>query len=278
MVKNEILGYTSFKEYKEGFFETLKSTNQTFSYFVDWEKIRSKARDIEEEIMLMQILSKKEKENRRQKLRELLEEYPRVSKVIPLIIAVRNKKLEVMDVETLEISNYDFSPKSRTKKSELVYFCEESGILDLFDEIDSLYDYIFGVEVGLDTNARKNRSGKIFEKIIGEVLDDQIPNSSYSFTSQETIKLKRRKKADFEIKKNNETIAVVECNFYSGTGSKPIETARSYIELERKLKKKGISFIWVTDGFGWKKMKNPILDSMRNMDYVLNLEMFRKIF
>lgn len=45
---------------------------------------------------------------------------------------------------------------------EYALFMENTGIFDLLSNhlIANLYDYILGVEVGLDTNTRKNRTGK----------------------------------------------------------------------------------------------------------------------
>jgi len=276
MVKLDILGYESFDEYKASFFETLAETNRTYDYYVDWSKIMGKAKDIENEIMLMNVLTKKPKEEREEKLVELLKEYPRITEVIPIIIAIRDLEIKVFDDESFETKKFDFKPKQENI-DEIVDFCDKSGILDLFDTIDNLFDYIFGVEVGLDTNARKNRSGKIFERMVKDVLKEKLENmEGLSVTSQNVVKLKRRKYADFTIQKNSEPILAVEVNFYSGTGSKPIEVARSYIQLERKLNEEDIQFVWITDGPGWRKMKNPLENSMINMDYVLNLEMAKE--
>jgi len=276
MVKLKLLGYESFDEYRASFFGTLAKTNRTYDYYVDWSKIRRKAQDIEDEIMLMNVLTKKPKEERKDKLIDLVTQYPRITEVIPIIIAIRDLEIMVFDDESFETKMFDFQ-QEQENIDEIVEFCVKSGILDLFDTIDNLFDYIFGVEVGLDTNARKNRSGKIFEKMVKDVLEDELKSmDELSITSQNVVKLKRRKYADFTIQKNSEPILAVEVNFYCGTGSKPIEVARSYIQLERKLNEEGIQFIWITDGPGWMKMKNPLEDSMMNMDYVLNLEMAKE--
>ena len=42
--------------------------------------------------------------------------------------------------------------------------------------IKNLVDYVFGIEVGLDTNARKNRGGKNMENVIATILkNNSIP-------------------------------------------------------------------------------------------------------
>ena len=80
----------------------------------------------------------------------------------------------------------------------------------------------------------------------------------------------RSKKADFVIYKRDTPKVVIECNFYSGTGSKPIETANAYIDFQRKVCEKGLQFIWITDGRGWKEMKNTIIQSSKEIDFLMN--------
>ena len=64
---------------------------------------------------------------------------------------------------------------------------------------------------------------------------------------------------------------VIECNFYNTTGSKPIETANAYIDLQRKIRKRqGISFIWITDGAAWKQMRKTVIQSFREIDFPMN--------
>ncbi|WGI17946.1 DpnII family type II restriction endonuclease [Methanonatronarchaeum sp. AMET-Sl] len=277
MVKFELIGFDSFQEYFDVFFDCLKSTNHTFSYFVDWNKIQRKAEKYEDEIMLLQVLSKKKKDERKQKLHNLIKKHPKITKVIPLIIAVRDYNMKIMDERTLEITSYSFNGPDKSNIMEIVDFCDKTGIIDLFDQIDSLYDYIFGLEVGLDSNARKNRSGKIFEEIIENVLEQELEKAgNYSYKKQTKIKkIDSDKKFDFIIKENGEPIVALETNFYSSTGSKPIEIARSYTDLHKNLKKQNLTLIWITDGDAWKKMKNPLKNSMKELDYILNLELLQ---
>ncbi|EFC93954.1 hypothetical protein METSMIF1_02342 [Methanobrevibacter smithii DSM 2374] len=66
-----------------------------------------------------------------------------------------------------------------------------------------------------------------------------------------------------------------ECNFYSDSGSKPIEVANAYIDLNKQIKEQNMIFIWVTDGFGWKKMYNALHKASANIDFVLNYNMLK---
>ena len=46
----------------------------------------------------------------------------------------------------------------------------------LFGEINDLYAYLLGVEVGLDSNARKNRSGEIVQNLVELLLKRKLGN------------------------------------------------------------------------------------------------------
>ncbi|MBY7704696.1 hypothetical protein JIY74_31390 [Vibrio harveyi] len=109
--------------------------------------------------------------------------------------------------------------------------------MKLFEDkrITNLHDYILGVEVGMDTNARKNRSGKIMEAIVENQIIQAGFEKDKNYFSQMTIKqiskkfninlskVSKNKKFDFVIIVG-ETIYVIECNYYGTTGSKITET------------------------------------------------------
>ncbi len=131
-------------------------------------------------------------------------------------------------------------------------------------------DYLQGVEVGLDTNARKNRSGLFLEKMVIEVIIDLIARKpDIKWLEQKNFKyletefgisipppLRNRKFDHVVIRKGKATN--IEVNFYGGTGSKPGEIVSSYINRGEVLSAAGWKFVWLTDGEGWKSMQNPL--------------------
>ena len=50
----------------------------------------------------------------------------------------------------------------------------ETGLFELLENhiINNLYDYVLGVEVGLDSNGRKNRGGHLMEELVEEYIID----------------------------------------------------------------------------------------------------------
>ncbi len=68
---------------------------------------------------------------------------------------------------------------------QTIDFCIKTGIMNLFQEVKDIHDYLLGVEVGMDTNARKNRSGDIFEKMCQQKIEKLI-GGKYSCVNNDT--------------------------------------------------------------------------------------------
>jgi len=282
MVKYDVLGFDSEDSYINYFFETLLPTNQTYNYFVNWEKVKGNVLKCVNEISLLNALTKVKKEEREDKLTEILSKYPEVIPVIPLIIAIRQKNILILDIgDSLLYKEFQFNKKPKIDEiKDIVEFCKKSGILDLFGEINDLYAYLLGMEVGLDSNARKNRSGKIFEQLLGLLLKKKIRNlDGYNITAEDSsLEIKRNKRSDFVIYKNNEPKIALECNFYASTGSKPIEVANAYIDLNHKCNDEKIILVWITDGPAWHKMRSTIENTFKEIDFAMNLQMLDENF
>lgn len=276
MVKYASLGYESLNEYNRDFFRTLLETNHTYEFFVNWDKVFSNLDDYLIEINILNSLNKVESNQVESYFREILRKYPHVVKVLPTILAIRDKRVDVLDIEENKFKVVDFSTR-RFDVDEIVDFCKKSGLLDLFFKIDDLYSYLVGTEVGLDTNGRKNRSGHVFEDIVGELLAKKIRNHpEYRLGKEETISFQRTKRWDYVIYYKNVPKYLFECNFYNGTGSKPIEVANAYVDLQNQIKDSHLVFIWVTDGKGWRKMAKALQSVSPGIDYIVNYNILNK--
>ena len=276
MVNYTSLGYESLDEYNIDFFGTLLETNHTYEFFVNWEKVFNNLKDHLIEISILNSLNKVESSQVESHFREILRQYPHVVKILPTILAIRDKKVDVLDIEENQFKIVDFSNR-RFDADEIVDFCKKSGLLDLFSKIDDLYSYLVGTEVGLDTNGRKNRSGHVFEDIVGELLAKKIENHpEYRLGKEEAITFQRTKRWDYVIYYKNVPKFLFECNFYNGTGSKPIEVANAYVDLQNQIKNSHLVFIWVTDGKGWKKMSKALQSVSPGIDYIVNYNILNK--
>lgn len=157
-------------------------------------------------------------------------------------------------------------------------YLEGTGLADLFRQkkINDLVDYVFGIETGLDSNARKNRSGHVMEGMVANILDKNGIEYRQEVYSTEWSNLQNvlgddEKRFDFVIKTTSKTY-LIEVNFYSGGGSKLNEVARSYSDIAPKINSvPGFEFVWITDGIGWKSARNKLQEAYNIIPSIYNL-------
>ena len=156
------------KEQFKTFLSQLSETNATLDYFVDFQKVIGNVRKIA--LKLNQLNYLIGKDNLEEAINELYEENPKVFEVLDILIAVRKDKgTKTFDNngEIVLLDSYFTSPKKVFE-----YICE-TRLAEVFKnkEITNLVDYVFGIEVGLDTNARKNRGGDNMSKAVSLLFD-----------------------------------------------------------------------------------------------------------
>lgn len=259
------------KEQFKTFLSQLSETNATLDYFVDFEKVKGNVRKIA--LKLNQLNYLIGKDNLEEAINDLYEENPKVFEVLDILIAVRNKSAKALDntgMITL-LESYFTSPKG-----VLEYICE-TGLAEVFKnkEISNLVDYVFGIEVGLDTNARKNRGGDNMSKAVSLLFDreeiyykKEVNSTLFLHIESLGVDVKR---FDFVIKTKKKTY-LIETNFYNTGGSKLNEVARAYSEVAPKINQyENYEFVWITDGQGWLSAKNKLEEAYNTIPSVYNL-------
>lgn len=260
------------------FMSQLRRTNQTLNYyFVDFDKAINNLNKVKINLSLLNSLVVCT--DIRSTIQDIFEEYgSKPFEVLEILIAVRDEKEETWVVDNSPMDEAK-QMKSMFQTPEGVYnFLETTRLLNLFQnhEITNLVDYVFGVEVGMDTNARKNRSGKIMEAEVAAIFTRAgIPYKeqvkSKTLLDLKDILGKDVKKFDFVIA-TQEKKYVIEVNFYNGGGSKPNETARAYTGLAPKINAVGnYEFVWITDGYGWYSAQPEIKEAYETIPSVYNL-------
>ena len=165
---------------------------------------------------------------------------------------------------------------------QYAYFMCKTGLFDLIQHniIHDLNDYVTGVETGLDSNGRKNRGGHQMENLVARYLTEantpylrEITTSEIS--SQFGIALPesfaQNKRWDFAVKTLGHVYAI-ETNFYTDKGSKLNETARSYrLIAEKSHDIPGFTFVWITDGKGWRFAKNNLQETFSVLNTLYNI-------
>jgi len=270
--------------------QSFKEKITRWDYFVNWEKVNTNVKLFEKELNILNYLIGKD--NLEKEAFDLFKKYPDAIKAIPTLLAVREGAIDVLiDSKNFKYKNLNFFQSEYTdlEINNFVEFVIKTGFGDLIlkKQIKNFVDYATGVEVGLDSNGRKNRGGTLMESLVEEFVADTCENLGLQYLAQATSKKikeqwkidvavdKSSRQLDFAINKNGK-LFFIECNFYGGGGSKLKSTATEYIEMNRYWNNQGIEFIWITDGAGWKSTLKPLREYFDKADYLLNLEMLKE--
>ncbi|MCX6757154.1 MAG: type II restriction endonuclease [Candidatus Nomurabacteria bacterium] len=264
---------------------TFKSSIKTWDYFVNWKKVFTNGSNLE--ITLNKLNYLLGKENLKEEFKKLYSSNPDIVKALPVLLAVRENKLEVFDKVIKNSEFFDFS--GTEKDSEKYYeFLEKSGLARLFqkDGVKNLVDYVMGVEVGLDSNGRKNRGGSLMEEIVESFISELCNKNGFEYLSQaRATAIKSKWGVDVKVDKSersfdfavfnpkNKKIKLFEVNFYNGGGSKLKAVCGEFKSLYTELKEQNIDFVWITDGLGWFTTKRPLEETYNHNEYVFNLNM-----
>jgi type II restriction enzyme len=254
------------------FLSQFTETNATLDYFTDFKKIKNNVNKIA--IKLNQLNYLIGKENLTEAVNELFDENPKVFEVLDILIAIRkNKRAKTFNNngEIVLLDTYFKKPES------VLEFINETGLADVFrnKDVTNLVDYVFGIEVGLDTNARKNRGGDNMSKAVSLIFDKanvfykkEVANTIFP----EIISLGTDvKRFDFVIKTKKKTY-FIETNFYNTGGSKLNEVARAYSDVAPKINQyTDYEFVWITDGQGWFSAKNKLEEAYNIIPSLYNL-------
>lgn len=255
------------------FMSQLLETNATLDFYCDFDKIEQNVEEIAISLNMLNYLIGQE--DMRLAVERLWEKDPSVFQVLDILIATRRKdgKMYLLEDKTAR-------PISKLYSSidGVMDFLDGTGLTKVLQsrEIKNLVDYVFGVETGLDSNARKNRSGHVMENWVNDIFT----RNGIAFEKEVQCKTipdvkavlgKDIKRFDFVIRTRKQTY-LIEVNFYSkGGGSKPSEVARAYSELSPKINGiEGYKFVWITDGKGWDGV-GSFKEAYNEIPYVYNL-------
>ena len=261
-----------------------KTSISDYTYYVDFEKIYKNVDKVKVELNILNSLIGSK--NIEEEFQNILIKYPETLECIPLLLAVRSREIFVKD----EINEYLFKfDKMVYSINDYIKFMKESGLFDLLQNhiINNLYDYVLGIEVGLDSNGRKNRGGHLMENLVESYIIKAGYKKDVNYFKEMYLKdIEKKwnldlsemsgnntstKRFDFVIKTENQ-VYVIETNFYSSGGSKLNETARSYKMLAQESKKvDGVTFIWFTDGTGWNSAKKNLEETFNELETMYNI-------
>ncbi len=255
------------------FMSQLQETNQTLDFFCDFDKIAGNVDDIKLSLCMLNSLIGTT--DLRKSVETIWNRDRTAFNVMDILIAVRSegKKVVLNSAGKCIVLDSMF-----TTVDGVVEYLEGTGLADIFRQrkIGDLVDYVFGIETGLDSNARKNRSGHVMEGMVASILTKNGIKFRQEVYSTEWPSLQKvlgddEKRFDFVIQTLKKTY-LIEVNFYSGGGSKLNEVARSYSDIAPKINSvPGFEFVWITDGIGWKSAKNKLQEAYSIIPSIYNL-------
>ena len=270
----------------EDWLATFRNSINGYDYYTDFAKVYDNAERLKPEIYLLNSLVGSKDIER--DFENLLAKYPACLKAVPILLAVRQNEIFCAD------TNYNFNKPTQSVE-QYKHFMWATGLFDLLENhVSNLYDYVTGVEVGLDSNGRKNRGGHQMENLVESFLKQAgvaYRKEMYLADVEKTFGLDlskisaggtSTKRFDFVVKTS--AVFGIETNFYMSGGSKLNETARSYKMIAEESKSiGGFKFVWITDGDGWKSARKNLKETFLVLDTLYNIAdleggTFRELF
>ena len=255
-----------------------------FGYYIDFAKVYKNVDSVKIELNILNSLIGSK--NIESDFEKIITKYPETLKCIPILLAVR--EYEIFAGENGDVKLYTFDKQINTVE-EYKLFMKRTGLFELLSNhiINNLYDYVTGVETGLDSNGRKNRGGHQMEDLVESYIQKagfkrDINYFKEMYVSEVSRKWnidlsavsnqgKMEKRWDFVVKTDN-CIYLIETNFYGSGGSKLNETARSYKTIATEMKNvKGAKFVWFTDGAGWKSAARNLEETFDVLDDIYSI-------
>lgn len=262
-----------------------KSSISNYKYYVDFEKVYKSAEKYKIELNILNSLVGSQ--NIEEEFKNIIMKYPETLEVIPLLLAVRANEIFVKDITDEYLFKFN---KMVYSIGDYINFMRETGLFELLQNhiINNLYDYLLGVEVGLDSNGRKNRGGHLMEDLVEEyIIKAGYEKNVNYFKEMYLSDIEKKWNLDLSAMSGNNTstkrfdfvikteyqVYVIETNFYASGGSKLNETARSYKMLAEESKKvDGVTFIWFTDGLGWKSARKNLEETFNELETLYNID------
>lgn len=262
-----------------------RASISSYDYYIDFDKVVRNVDEIKVELnILNSLIGSKDIEN---DFERIITRYPETLSCIPLLLAVRGNEIYAQDEDGAFLYNFK---KMNYGVEQYKIFMKKTGLFGMIANhmVNNLVDYALGVETGLDSNGRKNRGGHQMEDLVEKYIQaaEFIKDKNYfkemylkDIERKWNINLsalsnqgKAAKRFDY-IVKTDKMIYAIETNFYSGGGSKLNETARSYKMLSQEADTiDGFTFVWFTDGIGWKSARGNLRETFEVMENVYSID------
>ena len=260
----------------DDYIKTLNDRVSDASLLINVKKIIKNVREIESDLNTLNYIICSDKKELIKRVEFLFNKNRNCFKSLFILIGLRfsdDIKIKINE-NILNLEQIISNPKS------IIHLIFETGFSEfiLNGKIKNFVDYSYGIEVGMDTNARKNRNGSSIENVLFEKLVEMFKeNRNIKITKQEKVRVVNHDKV-FDIVIHNiekGTKILIESSYYNAGGSKINETNRGYLDLYNTIKENlsNYTFIWLADGYGMSTIKKALEPNFKN-GYIFNHKMF----
>lgn len=275
--------FTSMRDF-DSWLASFRPSIADYKYYTDFNKVFNNVDAIKIPLNILNSLigSKIIEED----FKKILTQYPETLNYIPILLAKREFDIMAMDEEGQIDFHFD---KPNCTNEEYVKFMRKTGLFDLMENhiVNNLVDYVTGIETGLDSNGRKNRGGHLMENLVeGFLCKAGLAKGKSYFKEMYIHEIESKwnidlssisnnggseKRFDFVVK-GKDIVYGIETNFYTSSGSKLNETARSYKTITLETKDLDyFKFVWFTDGCGWRSAKNNLKETFDVLEHLYNI-------
>lgn len=220
---------------------------------------------------------------------------PELLLIVPYLLGIRENKFEkpyskrilkVQDVDGVYLLN--FKEIDVDNIDLYLKFVHDSGLSWVLRSglNKSVHDYAVGVEAGMDSNGRKNRSGDMGELFLETVLAD-IANKngweSHGQTTKASVKewygldlddtFGNRRFDGSLFNRSRQKLYLFEVNNFNSGGSKSKSSATEFKDLHDRFSRTNHEFIYITDGRGWDSDQSHLREAMEYIGKVFNYQM-----
>ena len=256
-----------------------------YKYYIDFPKVFANVDAVRIELNILNSLIGSH--SIESDFENIITRYPETLKCIPILLAKREMDIVAMDQEGQFCYNF---AKKNYPVAQYKVFMRKTGLFDLMENhlINNLVDYVTGVETGLDSNGRKNRGGHLMEDLVESYLIEAGLVKEFTYFKEMHIhEIEQKWHVDLSAISNNgsaekrfdfvikcpDMIYGIETNFYSSSGSKLNETARSYKTITLETQNLDFfKFVWFTDGQGWLSARNNLKETFDVLDNLYNIK------
>ena len=178
----------------EEWISNFRSSIANYKYYVDFDIVYANVDKLRIELnILNSLICSKDIER---DFLNIVKEYPKTLRCIPFLLAVRQLEILAQDEDKFYIYRFEhinYAPE------QYAILMRETGLFDLLQNhlISSLIDYALGVEVGLNSNGRKNRGGHLME----DLVENYIKKAGYKEYYKEMYLIEIEKRWGIDLSK-----------------------------------------------------------------------------